>query len=83
MIVSTETTPTRNSKIYIWRHIASKCSCNSKCEHGKWYQPIEIIIQLITQLVMIVGMLVFLSQYFSIEVSNYSLNVMIYTHGVQ
>ena len=82
-IVSAETTPTRNSKIYIWRHVASKRSCNSKHEHGKWYQPIEIVVQLITQLAMIIGMLVFLSQYFGIEVSSYSLNVIIYTHGVQ
>ena len=49
MIVSAETTLTRNSKIYVWRHIASKCSCNSKHKHGKWYWPIEIVIQLITQ----------------------------------
>ena len=81
-IVSAETTLTRNSKIYVWRHVASKCSCNSKHEHGKWYRPIEIIVQLITQLAMIIGMLVFLSQYFGIEVSSYSLNVIIYTHGV-
>ena len=53
-IISAETPPTNNSKI--------------KHEHWKWYWSIEIIVELITQVAMIMGMLVFLSQYFSIEV---------------
>ena len=67
-IVSAETTPTKNSKIYIWKYVVSRHSCNTKYEHWKWYWSIEIIVELITRVAMIMGMLVFLSQYFGIEV---------------
>ena len=67
-IVSAETTPTKNSKIYVWRYVVPRRSCNTKREHWKWYRSIEIVVELITRVAMIMGMLVFLSQYFGIEV---------------
>ena len=79
-IISAETTPTKNSRIYVWRYVALKRSSNRKPKDWKWYRPLEIVVQLVTQLAMVIGVLVFLSQYFGIGVSTYSLNEMIDTH---